>query len=417
GVRQKERLRSLRAEVDVLTLTATPIPRTLNMSLNGIRDLSIIATPPAKRLSIKTFVQPKRSQNLREAITRELIRGGQVFYLHNEVRTIEQTAEALGELIPEARVGIGHGQMRKGELEEVMSDFYHRRLNTLVCTTIIETGIDIPNANTIIIERADKFGLAQLHQLRGRVGRSSRQAYAYLLTPEGGAMTADAVKRLDAIEAAGELGVGFTLATHDMEIRGAGELLGDDQSGQIESIGFSLYMEMLHRAVAAIQSGQLPDVDSPLEPVNQEVNLHIATLIPEDYLPDVHTRLILYKRISAAASETELNELQVEIIDRFGLLPLSLKNLFKVTELKLTAQTLGILKVDVGPAKGKLEFSQNTNVEPIEIVKLVQQKSHIFSLDGAATLRFTETLESFEERLDFAQQLLASLSPRASAAA
>ena len=230
-------------------------------------------------------------------------------------------------------------------------------------------------------------------------------------------MTADAVKRLDAIEAAGELGVGFTLATHDMEIRGAGELLGDDQSGQIESIGFSLYMEMLHRAVAAIQSGQLPDVDSPLEPVNQEVNLHIATLIPEDYLPDVHTRLILYKRISAAASETELNELQVEIIDRFGLLPLSLKNLFKVTELKLTAQTLGILKVDVGPAKGKLEFSQNTNVEPIEIVKLVQQKSHIFSLDGAATLRFTETLESFEERLDFAQQLLASLSPRASAAA
>ena len=417
GVRQKERLRSLRAEVDVLTLTATPIPRTLNMSLNGIRDLSIIATPPAKRLSIKTFVQPKRSQNLREAITRELIRGGQVFYLHNEVRTIEQTAEALGELIPEARVGIGHGQMRKGELEEVMSDFYHRRLNTLVCTTIIETGIDIPNANTIIIERADKFGLAQLHQLRGRVGRSSRQAYAYLLTPEGGAMTADAVKRLDAIEAAGELGVGFTLATHDMEIRGAGELLGDDQSGQIESIGFSLYMEMLHRAVAAIQSGQLPDVDSPLEPVNQEVNLHIATLIPEDYLPDVHTRLILYKRISAAASETELNELQVEIIDRFGLLPLSLKNLFKVTELKLTAQTLGILKVDVGPAKGKLEFSQNTNVEPIEIVKLVQQKSHIFSLDGAATLRFTETLESFEERLDFAQQLLASLSPRESAAA
>jgi len=354
GVRQKERLRALRAEVDVLTLTATPIPRTLNMAMNGIRDLSIIATPPAKRLSINTFVQEKRGHVIKEAITRELMRGGQVFYLHNEVRTIDQTAAELAEMIPEARIGIGHGQMPKRELEQVMNDFYHRQLNLLVCTTIIETGIDIPNANTMIIERADKFGLAQLHQLRGRVGRSSRQAYAYLLTPHPKAMTRDALKRLDAIEAAGELGVGFTLATHDMEIRGAGELLGEDQSGQIESIGFSLYMDMLDRAVKAIQDGKTPNLDAPLEPISQEVNLHTSTLIPEDYLPDIHGRLILYKRIANATAAGELDDLYAEFVDRFGLPPDPLKRLFKVTALKLRAQPLGIARLDLGENGGRV---------------------------------------------------------------
>lgn len=416
GVRQKERLRALRAEVDVLTLTATPIPRTLNMSLSGLRDLSIIATAPAKRLSIKTFVQPRREQTIKEAIARELMRGGQVFFLHNEVRTIEQTATTLEELIPEARVGIAHGQMRKNEMEQVMGEFYHRRLNVLICTTIIETGIDIPNANTIIIERADKFGLAQLHQLRGRVGRSHRQAYAYLLTPDRKSMTADAVKRLEAIEAAGELGVGFTLATQDMEIRGTGELLGDDQSGQIQSIGFSLYMEMLNRAVEALRAGKIPDRDTPLEPVSQEVNLHVAALIPEDYLPDVQSRLILYKRIAGASEERELDDLKGEIIDRFGLLPVSVQNLFQITRLKLQAQRLGIIKVDIGDTKGKLEFSKTTVVEPMEIVRLVQQQSSIYRLDGASTLRIAEDLPEFVDRVTFAEALFKVLSPQSDAA-
>ena len=417
GVRQKERLRALRAEVDVMTLTATPIPRTLNMSLSGIRDLSIIATPPAKRLSIKTFVQQRREQSVREAISRELMRGGQVFFLHNEVRSIEQAAQTLRDLVPEARIGIGHGQMKKLQLEQVMNDFYHRRLNVLVCTTIIETGLDIPNANTIIIERADKFGLAQLHQLRGRVGRSHRQAYAYLLTPEPRSLSADAVKRLDAIEAAGDLGVGFTLATHDMEIRGAGELLGDDQSGQIESIGFSLYMEMLNQAVDALRSGKIPDLDSPLEPVNQEVNLHVPTLIPDDYLPDVQARLILYKRIASAKDSAALDALQVEIIDRFGLLPIQLKQLFSVTQVKLLAQALGIVKLDLGEERGKLEFSKTTRVDPLMIVNLVQQESQTFRLEGSSTLRIQCALETFEQRLAFAHELLERLTPQQEAAA
>jgi transcription-repair coupling factor (superfamily II helicase) len=314
-------------------------------------------------------------------------------------------------------VGIGHGQLRKNELEEVMSEFYHRRLNVLVCSTIIETGIDIPNANTIIIERADKFGLAQLHQLRGRVGRSHRQAYAYLLTPEPKAMTADAVKRLEAIEASGDLGVGFTLATQDMEIRGAGELLGDDQSGQIESIGFSMYMDMLNRAVNAMRSGQVPDRDMPLEPVSQEINLHVPTLIPDDYLPDVQTRLILYKRISAAASQLDLDNLQIEIIDRFGLLPPAMKNLFQVTGLKIIAQTLGIIKLDLGEERGKLEFSKTTKVDPMEIVKLVQQESQTFKLDGASTLRIEKDLGEFTQRIEFSLQLFSRLAPNIAAAA
>ncbi|HAL42790.1 MAG TPA: transcription-repair coupling factor, partial [Gammaproteobacteria bacterium] len=417
GVRQKEKLRAMRAEVDVLTLTATPIPRTLNLSLSGIRDLSIIATPPARRLSIKTFVQEKRSQTIREAISRELMRGGQVFFLHNEVKSIYEAADAIQELVPEARIGVGHGQMRSNDLERVMSEFYHRQLNVLVCTTIIETGIDIPNANTIIIERADKFGLAQLHQLRGRVGRSHRQAYAYLLTPGSRSMTADAVKRLEAIEASGELGVGFTLATQDMEIRGAGELLGDDQSGQIESIGFSLYMEMLDRAVDALRSGKVPDQDAPLETVSQEVNLHTPTLIPEDYLPDVHSRLILYKRIAGAKEQQELDALRVEVIDRFGLLPDALKNLFSVTALKLMAQSLGIIRLDLGELKGKLEFSKTTIVEPIRVVNLVQQQSSTYRLDGASILRIDTELPTFDARLDFAHALFDLLAPKQSHAA
>lgn len=417
GVRQKEKLKRLRAEVDVLTLTATPIPRTLNMAISGIRDLSIIATPPAKRLSIKTFVQEKRTDQIREAISRELLRGGQVFFLHNEVRTINQAADTIAALVPEARIGLGHGQMPKRELEHVMSDFYHRKLNVLVCTTIIETGIDIPNANTIIIERADKFGLAQLHQLRGRVGRSHRQAYAYLLTPNAKSMTADAVKRLQAIEDSGDLGVGFTLATQDMEIRGAGELLGDDQSGQIESIGFSLYMDLLNRAVNAIRAGKLPELDNPLEPASQEVNLHAATLIPEDYLPDVHTRLILYKRIANAKNRTELDQLQVEIIDRFGLLPEPLKRLFAVTELKLVGQELGVTHIDLGEERGRLEFSNQTCVDPIKIVNLVQRESHIYKLEGASKLRIATQMGDFESRLKFAHNLLTRLTPHEMVAA
>jgi transcription-repair coupling factor (superfamily II helicase) len=412
GVRQKERLRALRAEVDVLTLTATPIPRTLNMAMNGIRDLSIIATPPAKRLAINTFVMEKRQHVIREAITRELMRGGQVFYLHNEVRTIDQTATALAELVPEARIGVGHGQMRKRDLEQVMNDFYHRQLNVLVCTTIIETGIDIPNANTIVIERADKFGLAQLHQLRGRVGRSSRQAYAYLLTPHPKAMTADAVKRLEAIQAAGELGVGFTLATHDMEIRGAGELLGEDQSGQIESIGFSLYMEMLDRAVKSIQDGKTPNLDAPLEPISQEVNLHTSTLIPEDYLPDVHARLILYKRIANAADAVELEDLHAEFVDRFGPLPPPLRALFRVTELKLAMAALGIRRLDLGEQGGRLDFGSDTPVDPYALIELVQQLPSTYRLDGASTLRVSATLPDFDDRIAFATEVLQRLTPR-----
>jgi transcription-repair coupling factor (superfamily II helicase) len=284
-VRQKEAIKALRAEVDILTLTATPIPRTLNMSLGGLRDLSIIATPPARRLSIKTFVREHDAALIKEAVLRETLRGGQVFYVHNEVRTIEQRADRLRELLPDLSIAVAHGQMHETQLERVMSDFYHQRHHILLCSTIIETGIDIPNANTIIIERADKFGLAQLHQLRGRVGRSHHQAYAYLLCPPASAMTGDAQKRLEAIEAAGELGAGYQLATHDLEIRGAGELLGDEQSGQIQSVGFGLYSQLLRQAVEALRRGDIPDVDAPLESAS-EVNLHAPALIPEDYLPD-----------------------------------------------------------------------------------------------------------------------------------
>ena len=413
GVRQKERLRALRAEVDVITLTATPIPRTLNMAMSGIRDLSIIATPPARRLSIKTFIQQKRNHIVREAINRELMRGGQVFYLHNEVRSIDRAAAEVAELAPGARVGIGHGQMPKRSLEQVMKDFHKRQLNVLVCTTIIENGIDIPNANTIVIERADKFGLAQLHQLRGRVGRSHRQAYAYLLTPHPSAMTPDSVKRLEAVQAAGELGVGFALATRDLEIRGAGELLGKEQSGQIECIGFSLYMELLRRAVAAIQAGQVPNLDTPLEPVSQEVNLHCATLIPEDFLPDVHTRLLLYKRIANAANAQQLEALQVELIDRFGLLPVPLKQLFRVTELKLRMNPLGIVKLDLGERGGTVKVGATSAIDPSTVVALVQREPSTYRLSGDSLLRIGKALPEVADRFAFAERLLGLLTPAA----
>ena len=371
GVKQKETIKALRSQVDVLTLTATPIPRTLNMAMGGMRDLSIIATPPARRLSIKTFVREHNIALIKEAVLRETLRGGQVYYLHNEVRTMEETARKLRELLPELSIAVAHGQMRETELEQVMSAFYHQRHHILLCTTIIETGIDIPNANTIIIERADKFGLAQLHQLRGRVGRSHHQAYAYLMCPPRSAITPDAGKRLEAIEAAGDLGAGYLLATHDLEIRGAGELLGDEQSGQIQSVGFGLYMEMLQRAVSALKRGEIPDIDAPLDH-GSEIKLHMPALIPEDYLPDINSRLILYKRIAAAGSEQELRDLQVEMIDRFGLLPAQVKNLFQVARLRLKAQDLGITAIEAGPEGGSIDFRTNTRVHPISLVKLVQ---------------------------------------------
>ena len=408
GVQQKERLKSLRSEVDILTLTATPIPRTLNMAMSGIRDLSIIATPPARRLSVKTFVRQSDAGVTKEAILRELLRGGQVYYLHNEVKTIEKVARELQELVPEARIGIGHGQMRERELEQVMSDFYHKRHNVLVCTTIIETGIDIPNANTIIIDRADKFGLAQLHQLRGRVGRSHHQAYAYLLTPHPKAMTKDAVKRLEAIASADDLGAGFTLATHDLEIRGAGELLGEEQSGQMQTVGFSLFMEMLEQAVESIKAGKTPNMEQPLRQ-GAEVNLRMPALIPDDYLPDVHNRLILYKRIASARNSESLRELQVEMIDRFGLLPEPVKNLLRVTKLKLSAEKLGIRKIDAGDQGGRIEFAADTGVNPLTLVKMVQNQPQRYKLEGADKLRFSLDNNKPEQRFQMVEKLLGDL--------
>ncbi|WP_313057040.1 transcription-repair coupling factor [Stutzerimonas nitrititolerans] len=410
GVRQKEQLKALRSEVDILTLTATPIPRTLNMAVAGMRDLSIIATPPARRLSVRTFVMEANKPTIKEALLRELLRGGQVYYLHNDVKTIEKCAADLAELVPEARIGIGHGQMRERELEQVMGDFYHKRFNVLVASTIIETGIDVPSANTIIIERADKFGLAQLHQLRGRVGRSHHQAYAYLLTPPRKQMTPDAEKRLEAIANAQDLGAGFVLATHDLEIRGAGELLGDGQSGQIQAVGFTLYMEMLERAVKAIQKGEQPNLDQPLGG-GPEINLRVPALIPEDYLPDVHARLILYKRIANAADEDGLNELQVEMIDRFGLLPEPAKHLIRLTLLKLQAEKLGITKIDAGPQGGRIEFAADTPVDPMALIKLIQTQPKRYKFEGATVFKFQVPMERPEERFNTLEALLERLAP------
>ncbi len=408
GVRQKEQLKALRSEVDILTLTATPIPRTLNMAFAGMRDMSIIATPPARRLSVRTFVMQRQDAVVKEALLRELLRGGQVYFLHNDVKTIEKCAADLAALVPEARIGIGHGQMHERELEQVMADFYHNRYNVLVASTIIETGIDIPNANTIIIDRADKFGLAQLHQLRGRVGRSHHQAYAYLLTPPQKSMTTDAQKRLEAISNAQDLGAGFMLATHDLEIRGAGELLGDGQSGEIQAIGFTLYMEMLERAVESIRKGEEPNLEQPLNS-GADINLRVPALIPGEYLPDVHTRLILYKRISSAKDAAALKELQVEMIDRFGLLPEPAKHLIRVTELKLKAQALGIIKIDAGPHGGRLEFAGDTCVDPMRLIKLIQSQPKHYRFEGATVFKFNVPMDSPEQRFATIEALLGQL--------
>ena len=405
GVRQKEQLKRLRAEVHLLTLTATPIPRTLNMAMTGLRDLSIIATPPQSRLAVKTFVVPWDGQTLREAFDRELARGGQVYFLHNEVDTIEKMARTLEELIPQARIRIAHGQMPERELEQAMLDFYRQRYNVLLCTTIIESGIDIPSANTIIIHRADRFGLAQLHQLRGRVGRSHHRAYAYLVVPDRKSMTADAVKRLDAIASLEELGAGFTLATHDLEIRGAGELLGEEQSGEIEEVGFTLYTEMLERAVRAIREGRMPDLDDRAER-GVEVQLGIPALIPEDYLPDVHARLMLYKRISAAGDDEALDQLMVEMIDRFGLLPDAAKQLFAVARLKLRAKALGLRKLELGAQGGRVYFGPRPKVEPAQLIRLVQREPKAYAFEGQDKLKLKRDLPQADDRLKYAQQLL-----------
>ncbi len=399
GVRHKEKLKSLRSEVDMLTLTATPIPRTLNMAMSGMRDLSIIATPPANRHPIKTFVNQWSDNLISEACEREVKRGGQVYFLHNEVATIENMAAKLERMMPTMRVQVAHGQMRERELEAIMRDFYHHRFNILLCTTIVESGIDVPTANTIIMNRADKLGLAQLHQLRGRVGRSNHRAYAYLITPPPKTITADAKKRLEAIESMEDLGAGFTLATHDLEIRGAGELLGDDQSGQIQEIGFTLYRELLERAVSALKSGKEPTLDRPLDH-GTEVDLSIPALLPESYLPDVHGRLVIYKRIASCENRADLRELQVEMIDRFGLLPDPAKNLFEITELKLLAHPLGIQKVEAGPKGGRLIFDAAPKIDPLRMIQLIQTRPKEFKLDGADKLRFYRDMEDPNQRTE-----------------
>jgi transcription-repair coupling factor (superfamily II helicase) len=412
GVRQKEALKALRANVHLLTLTATPIPRTLNMAMAGLRDLAIIATPPAHRLAVQTFVVPWDDAQLREAFQRELARGGQVYFLHNDVESIGRMQRELQELVPEARIGVAHGQMPERELERVMLDFHKQRFNVLLCTTIIESGIDIPNANTIIMNRADRFGLAQLHQLRGRVGRSHHRAYAYLVVPDQRTITSDARKRLEAIASMDELGAGFTLATHDLEIRGAGELLGEDQSGQMAEVGFTLYTELLERAVRSIRQGKLPDLDG-VESRGAEVELNIPALIPDDYLPDVHTRLTLYKRISSAKDVDALRELQVEMIDRFGLLPDPAKHLFAVAELKLQATALGIRKLDLGPASGRLQFESKPNVDPMTVIQLIQKQPKHYAMEGPDKLRIKLELADAPSRLQAARGLLAALRPAA----
>ncbi len=404
GVRQKDQFKALRAEVDILTLTATPIPRTLNMAMSGIRDLSIIASPPAKRLAIKTFVSQWDDNLIKEACLREIKRGGQVFFLHNDVSTIEKQAQKVANLVPEASVEFAHGQMREKQLETTMSNFYHQRFNILVCTTIIETGIDIPTANTIIINKADRLGLAQLYQLRGRVGRSHHGAYAYLITPPKKLLTADAKKRLEAIESIQTLGTGFTLATHDLEIRGAGELLGDEQSGQMMEIGYTMYTELLERAVESLKSGIEPDLNKPLSQ-GTEIDLHIPALIPDDYLNNIHERLILYKRIASAKSKGELKELQVEMIDRFGLLVQPIKNLFQVTRLKLLYTKLGVKRIDLNTQGGRIIFNEKPNIDPMRIIHLIQTESNIYKLDGNDKLRITNELDDIDKRFKFLEDL------------
>lgn len=412
GVKQKEHIKSMRTHVDILSMTATPIPRTLNMAMASIRDISLISTPPAKRLAIKTFWQERNDSVLREAILREILRGGQVFFLHNNVQTIERISQDLEALVPEAKIRSAHGQMRERELERIMSDFYHHRFNVLVCTTIIETGIDIPTANTIIIDRADKFGLAQLHQLRGRVGRSHHQAYAYLLTPNEKLLTPDARKRLEAIVSLEDLGAGFTLATHDMEIRGAGELLGEDQSGNMHAIGFNLFMEMLDKAVSDLKAGKTPELSAPMHQ-GPEIDLRLSAIIPDDYITDVHTRLIIYKRIANAKDKQQLRDLQIEMIDRFGLLPQPVKQLLLVTELKFMAAKLGVARINASAQQGKIEFSDQPNIDAGVLISLIQVHAKRYQMEGPHRLKFTLDSTTNEERIHEVNTLLVKLMPKA----
>lgn len=405
GVRDKERIKAMRANIDMLTMTATPIPRTLNMAFAGMRDLSIIATPPARRLAVKTFVQEHTDATIKEAILRELLRGGQVYFLHNDVDTIERCAEDIRLLLPEARVAVAHGQMRERELEQVMQQFYHKQYNVLVCSTIVETGIDVPNANTIIIERADRFGLAQLHQLRGRVGRSHHQAYAYLLVPSIKHLKGDAEKRLDAIMRANTLGAGFMLASEDLEIRGAGDLLGEQQSGSMQAIGYSLYMEMLEKATTAIQKGKQPNFDAPLS-LTADINLHLPALIPDDYLGDVHQRLVFYKRISHAVNAEKLDNIRLELIDRFGSLPTAVKNLFTLHQLRLKAEQLGIAKIDVSKMGGYIDFLPDTPVQAISVIQLLQKHPTHYKMEGGQRLRITADVRENEQRIEVVGKVL-----------
>jgi transcription-repair coupling factor (superfamily II helicase) len=407
GVRQKEQLKKMRAEVDVLTLTATPIPRTLAMSLEGIRDFSVIATAPQKRLSIKTFVARSADGVITEAIHRELKRGGQVYFLHNEIETIENMRERLEALVPEARIRVGHGQMGGAELESVMRDFYQQRFQILLCSTIIETGIDVANANTILINRADKFGLAQLHQLRGRVGRSHHQAYAYMLVPSEDSITADAKKRLEAITQLEDLGAGFYLSMHDLEIRGAGEVLGDNQSGEMKEIGFSLYSEMLNQAVKALKAGREPDLDEPLG-VTTEVNLHTPALLPADYCAGVHERLVIYKRLANCETSGALEELKEELIDRFGLLPPPTEALVAAHDLRIAGKALGVKKIDSAPERTVIAFKPKPSFEPIKLIQLIQKDGR-YRLAGQDKIRIEKPAATLTERARMVREFFHAL--------
>jgi transcription-repair coupling factor (superfamily II helicase) len=407
GVRQKEVLKALRAEVDILTLTATPIPRTLAMSLEGIRDFSVIATAPQKRLAIRTFVRRESDATVREALLRELKRGGQAYFLHNEVETINNRRNRLAELMPEARIEVAHGQMPERELERVMRDFHQQRFNVLLCTTIIETGIDVPTANTIVIHRADRFGLAQLHQLRGRVGRSHHQAYAYLLIPDESAITRDASKRLDAIQAMEELGSGFYLAMHDLEIRGAGEVLGDSQSGDMQQVGFSMYADMLTEAVRALKEGRDPDPGAPLA-ATTEIKLHVPALLPADYCADVHERLSLYKRLAGADSDDRLRELQEELIDRFGKLPEPAVALFETHRLRIACKPLGIIKIDAASEAIVVQFTERPPIDPGQIIGLIQRRRDA-RMSGQDRIRFTLATPDLKSRARAIRDILTGL--------
>ncbi|MDY0975086.1 transcription-repair coupling factor [Massilia sp. CFBP9012] len=407
GVRQKEALKALRAEVDVLTLTATPIPRTLGMALEGLRDFSIIATAPQKRLAIKTFVRSEDGSIIREACLRELKRGGQIYFLHNEVDTIENRRAMLQELLPEARIGVAHGQMHERDLEKVMRDFVAQRFNILLCTTIIETGIDVPTANTIIMHRADKFGLAQLHQLRGRVGRSHHQAYAYLMVNDVSNLTKQSQRRLDAIQQMEELGSGFYLAMHDLEIRGAGEVLGDNQSGEMLEIGFQLYSDMLNEAVRALKAGKEPDLAAPLSSTT-EINLHVPALLPADYCGDVHERLSIYKRLANCESQDRIDSMQEELIDRFGKMPDAVKALVETHRLRIAARSVGIVKIDAHGEAASLQFMEKPPIDPIKIITLIQKNRQI-KLAGQDKLRITASMPDLAARVNQIKQTIKQL--------